>query len=306
MSVNAIEIVNLCKQYKSGAGLVLNEVNITVPQGSFFALLGLNGAGKSTLINILSGLCRADSGSINVMGLDYQQEALEMRRTLGLMPQEINMQPFITVDEVLNNHVGYYGLTKSETRSWIDHLLERLDLMNKRHTQIFKLSGGMKRRVLLARALSTQPKIALLDEPTAGVDINLRQDIYDFLTEINQSGTSIILTTHYLEEADKLCSDYALLAHGKIVSHGLMADIRGETPFSVSLMFRSLPDLLVLPEGVERTGDLKWDVVMPIQGLVEVFQFIQSSGLELVHLELKSQLESYFQRHTALKIGDDV
>lgn len=304
MNANAIEVVNLCKRYKKESLLVLDEVSFSVPRGSFFALLGLNGAGKSTLINILSGLCRADSGSVNIMGLDYQQNSLEVRRLMGLMPQEINMQPFVTVAEVLNNHVGYYGLSPHLLKEWIDHLLERLDLMRKKHTQVFKLSGGMKRRLMLARALSTRPKVALLDEPTAGVDVGLRHEIYDFLREINQSGTSIVLTTHYLEEADKLCSDYVLLSQGKIVSQGLITDIRGQTPFCFSLMFKHLPDLLVLPEGAERVGSLQWDVVLPLQELASVFQFIGDNQLELVHIELKSQLESYFQMQTAVKSGE--
>lgn len=305
MSVKAIEVVNLSKRYQEN-NLVLNQVSFTVPQGSFFALLGLNGAGKSTLISILSCLTRADSGSIAVMGFDCQRQSLEARHCLGLMPQEINLHPFITVADVLNNHVGYYGLSAHKMRDWIDHILERLDLMGKKHTQICRLSGGMKRRVLLARTLSTRPLVALLDEPTAGVDINLKDEIYELLREINRSGTTIILTTHYLEEADNLCSDYALLAHGQIVSQGLMTDMRGVTPFSLVLNFRVLPDLLELPKGVTQNRPLQWDVVAPLTGLVDVFSFIQKHSLELVHLELKSQLESYFKTQTNLTMGDEL
>lgn len=295
MSAYAIEIRGLSKHYEGGHQPVLHDVSLSVPKGSFFALLGLNGAGKSTLIHAVSGLVRYDLGSIKIFGLDHRASLKDCQRHLGLLPQEVNLNPFMTVNDVLEDHVGYYGLKWARMREWNDYVLERLSLMPHRNKLIFQLSGGMKRRVMFARALSTRPELLLLDEPTAGVDIQLRHAIYDFLEELSRMGATLILTTHYLEEADRLCSDYALLVQGRIKSVGLLEDIRGQTPVSVRLTFRAIPESLRFPEGVRRVGSQEVLVDALVPRVLEIFNFFNENELELLHMETTSQLASMFE-----------
>lgn len=294
--MNAIVVNNLSKKYKDK--LALDKVSFTVNDNSFFALLGLNGAGKSTIINILSDLCKYDSGSLSVLGMNFSSNREEIRRCMGIMPQEVNIMPFITVEKELMYHIGYYGYSYANLSDWIEYLLHHLQLSNYRKTQIFKLSGGMKRRLLLLRALSTKPKIALLDEPTVGVDLHLRQSIYDLLREVHAAGTSIVLTTHYLEEADNLCSEYALLMNGKIIQQGLMSDIKGEVPLTLMLTFRHLPHDLKLSPGVTKINHTSLEMTLSVDKIISEISLLHSMNLELLHLSTKSQLESYFKQHT--------
>lgn len=210
----AIEIRQACKTY--GDLKAVNCVDLDIGQGEFFALLGPNGAGKTTLINLLSGLCRPDSGKLSIMGFDVSKDYRNARRSVGVVPQELVFDPFFTVREVLQVQSGYFGI--SGNSDWIDEILVRLDLVAKADTNMRALSGGMKRRVLVAQALVHKPPVIILDEPTAGVDVELRQALWEFIRSLNQAGHTIVLTTHYLEEAESLCSRIAMLKAGRIVA----------------------------------------------------------------------------------------
>ena len=208
----------------------LRGVDLVIERGEFFALLGPNGAGKTTLISMLAGLVRADSGTLEVMGHDVTRDYRAARRTLGVVPQELVYDPFFTVREILRLQSGYFGLRRND--AWIDELLHHLDLSNKADTNMRRLSGGMKRRVLVAQALVHKPPVIILDEPTAGVDVELRQTLWEFIKKLNRDGHTIVLTTHYLEEAEILCNRIAMLKQGRIVAldttHNLLNSITGK------------------------------------------------------------------------------
>ncbi len=210
----AIQIQNIVKQYPKLTAL--NGVNLEVKQGEFFGLLGPNGAGKTTLISILAGLTRATSGSAQVMGFDVQRDYQQTRRALGVVPQELSFDPFFSVYETLKWQSGYFGIKNNQ--AWIDELLENLGLTDKADVNMRALSGGMKRRVLVAQALVHRPQVIILDEPTAGVDVELRQSLWAFISRLHREGHTIILTTHYLEEAEQLCERIAILKKGELVA----------------------------------------------------------------------------------------
>ena len=195
----------------------LKGIDLTIEEGEFFALLGPNGAGKSTLINILAGLAKPSSGSIKVMGYDVIQDYQNARRSLGIVPQELVFDPFFNVREMLRFQAGYFGKGR-ENDDWIDEVIEGLDLQDKTNTNMRMLSGGMKRRALIAQALVHKPPVIVLDEPTAGVDVELRKKLWQFIKKLNQKGHTIVLTTHYLEEAETLCNRVAMMDHGEIVA----------------------------------------------------------------------------------------
>ncbi|MFO0253305.1 MAG: ABC transporter ATP-binding protein [Betaproteobacteria bacterium] len=210
----AIEVVDVAKRY--GSLEALAGVSLAVECGEFFGLLGPNGAGKTTLISILAGLSRPSRGAARVMGHDVVDDYREARRALGVVPQELVFDPFFTVRETLVFQSGYFGLR--DNRAWIDEVLDNLDLTAKAGTNMRALSGGMKRRVLVAQALVHKPPVIVLDEPTAGVDVELRQALWRFIRRLNQDGHTIVLTTHYLEEAEALCGRIAMLKQGRIVA----------------------------------------------------------------------------------------
>ncbi|WP_338846183.1 ABC transporter ATP-binding protein [Massilia sp. W12] len=216
--MSAIQITQISKRYKDLQAL--DQVSLTVEEGEFFGLLGPNGAGKTTLISIIAGLVRADSGSVKVAGFDVQADYRNARRSLGVVPQELVFDPFFTVRETLRLQSGYYGLAKND--DWIDEVLENLGLSSKADANMRALSGGMKRRVLVAQALVHKPPVIVLDEPTAGVDVELRQTLWKFISRLNQQGHTIVLTTHYLEEAQELCRRVAMLKSGKVVRQDSM------------------------------------------------------------------------------------
>ncbi len=195
----------------------LKGIDLTIDEGEFFALLGPNGAGKSTLINILAGLMKPTSGSIKVMGHDVIVDYQNARRSLGIVPQELVFDPFFNVREMLRFQAGYFGKGR-ENDDWIDEVIEGLDLQDKANTNMRMLSGGMKRRALIAQALVHKPPVIILDEPTAGVDVELRKKLWQFIKKLNQKGHTIVLTTHYLEEAETLCSRVAMMDQGKVVA----------------------------------------------------------------------------------------
>ncbi|MDA0670633.1 MAG: ABC transporter ATP-binding protein [Proteobacteria bacterium] len=211
----AIVFKNIKKSY--GSVQAVNGINLTIYQGEFFGLLGPNGAGKSTLINMLAGIVKSTSGTIKAMGFDVEKNYQEARHSLGIVPQELVFDPFFNVREMLRFQAGYFGKGR-ENYDWIDEILERLDLTEKAFTNMRQLSGGMKRRALIAQALAHRPPIIVLDEPTAGVDVELRQRLWAFMKDLNQSGHTIVLTTHYLEEAENLCKRIAMVNRGKLVA----------------------------------------------------------------------------------------
>ena len=210
----AIEICNVAKRY--GALQALAGISLDITPGEFFGLLGPNGAGKTTLISIIAGLARADAGSVRIMGADVVTDYRRARRLLGVVPQELVFDPFFSVRETLRFQSGYFGLRRND--DWIDEILQHLDLSAKAGTNMRALSGGMKRRVLVAQALVHKPPVIVLDEPTAGVDVELRQGLWQFIRRLNRAGHTIVLTTHYLEEAEQLCSRIAMLKAGCIVA----------------------------------------------------------------------------------------
>jgi len=212
---SAIKINGIHKRF--GVLHALKGIDLTIEQGEFFGLLGPNGAGKSTLINILAGLIKPTDGDASVMGFDVERQYQQARQLLGVVPQELVFDPFFNVREMLRFQAGYFGRGR-ENDAWVDEILEGLGLTDKAHTNMRRLSGGMKRRALIAQALAHKPPVIVLDEPTAGVDVELRQMLWEFIKKLNREGHTIILTTHYLEEAETLCKRVAMMKQGEIVA----------------------------------------------------------------------------------------
>ncbi|MDO9470764.1 MAG: ABC transporter ATP-binding protein [Nitrosomonas sp.] len=236
----AIEVKQVCKHF--GNLRALTDIDLEIHAGEFFALLGPNGAGKTTLISIIAGLTLANKGSVHVMGHDVRTQYQQARRNLGVVPQELVFDPFFTVREVLLIQSGYYGI--KENARWVDEIIERLDLSDKANANMRALSGGMKRRVLVAQALVHKPPVIILDEPTAGVDVELRQTLWDFIKQLNQDGHTIVLTTHYLEEAETLCHRVAMLKEGQIVALDSTQNLIGKMIAGKSVRLRLVPDKL--------------------------------------------------------------
>ena len=223
--VPALKIENLKKTYSNGL-VALEGVSLELEAGRFFGLLGPNGAGKTTLINSIVSLARPQSGSVEVFGFDAYKQFRKARRMIGVSPQEINLDKFLTVEEVLLYHAGYYGVPREKARERAEELLVRFALTSKRGQRVNTLSGGMKRRVMFARALMHDPKILFLDEPTAGVDVELRYSLWEYIRELNRGGLTILLTTHYLEEAEELCEEIALINDGTIAAKDTSAGLK--------------------------------------------------------------------------------
>lgn len=225
----AIQLTQVHKHF--GALHALKGVDLNIEQGEFFALLGPNGAGKSTLINLLAGLLRPTSGTLSVMGFDVLKDYRQARHALGVVPQELVFDPFFNLREMLRFQAGYFG-RGNENDPWVDEVIECLGLTDKAHTNMRRLSGGMKRRALIAQALVHKPPVIVLDEPTAGVDVELRHTLWEFIKRLNREGHTIILTTHYLEEAEELCSRVALMKQGEVIAldstKNLLASIPGK------------------------------------------------------------------------------
>lgn len=252
----ALEINTVFKTYDNGFQ-ALKGIDLSVPKGEFFALLGPNGAGKSTTIGIISTLVKATSGDVKVFGIDLANEPSAAKKKLGVVPQEFNFNQFEKVFDILVTQAGYFGIARPEAKKRAEHYLKKLGLWEKRDEKSRNLSGGMKRRLMIARAMMHEPELLILDEPSAGVDIEIRRSMWDFLQEINAAGTTIILTTHYLEEAEQLCREIAILDKGNIVEHttmkNLLAKLNVET-FVLDLA-TDLDTLDVAP--YLQTGDVK-------------------------------------------------
>jgi len=226
--MDALTIENFSKTYRGGVQAV-NNLNLPVKEGDFFGLLGPNGAGKSTAIHCITGIVNPTEGSIKVFGKDVVTDYREARALVGLSPQEFNADIFATPVQILDWMGGYYGIKKEDRRLRIEELLTRFELQEHRKKPFRALSGGLKRRVILARALMNSPKLLILDEPTAGVDVELRHDLWRHLQELNKSGVTIILTSHYLEEIERLCNTIAIIADGKVVKEGTKHDFLKES-----------------------------------------------------------------------------
>ena len=223
----ALAIAGLVKRYPTGTE-ALRDVSLDIEAGEFFGLLGPNGAGKSTLIHCTTGLASATSGSIEVFGHDAVRHSTEARLAVGLAPQDVNLDWFLTVAETLDYHGGYFGMPRRERRERTEELLDAFSLGDKRGERTRTLSGGMKRRLILARALMHRPRLLILDEPTAGVDVELRLELWQYVRRINAEGTTILLTTHYLEEAEQLCDRIAFINDGQIVAGGTSQELAAE------------------------------------------------------------------------------
>ena len=290
----AIQIEQVHKSF--GSLQALKGVDLTIEQGEFFALLGPNGAGKSTLINLLAGLLRPTSGKLSVMGHDVVTDYRQARSKLGVVPQELVFDPFFTVREMLRFQAGYFGLGK-ENDVWVDEVIESLGLADKAHTNMRRLSGGMKRRALIAQALAHKPPVVVLDEPTAGVDVELRQMLWEFIKRLNREGHTIILTTHYLEEAETLCSRVAMLKQGEIVALDSTENLLKRVPgkhlalrLSEAAVPASLNDLVRGREGVNVTFALA-DVTQVEFVLAE----LRSAGVRVEDMQLsEADLEDVF------------
>ncbi len=303
--MQALVIENLSKKYKNGVQ-ALSDINLTVEMGDFFALLGPNGAGKSTLISILASLVDKSSGKVSIVGHDIDQNFAQAKLSMGLVPQEFNFNPFYTVEQILINQAGYYGISQSAVRPRIEKYLKKLGLWHKRKSSARELSGGMKRRLLIARALVHEPKVLILDEPTAGVDIELRRMMWDFLSELNASGVTIILTTHYLEEAEYLCRNIAIIDRGKLILHTSMPTLlqRLESEKFILYLSDTLADLPCVPGYNFRKIDnetLEVEVAKEF-GLSRLFQELNKLGITVTSMRNKvSRLEELFIRLTSEK-----
>ena len=296
--MKALEIQNLRKEYKDGT-LALKDVSFQIEQGEFFSLLGLNGAGKTTLIGIVTDLVKKTSGTVKVMGHDLDSSRNEAKSQIGLVPQEFNFNVFLTVEEVLKNYAGYFNVPQSMMSDRTTEVLERLQLAHKRHTQVRFLSGGMKRRVMIARALMHDPKLLILDEPTAGVDVDLRREIWDLLQSLNKGGMTIILTSHYMEEVEALCQRIAILHQGVIIRTGDIGSIQeilSTTKYTVTLNKNpDVTELMGIPgvtiDDIDKNS-MHVSVDLSIHPLLER---LIKTGYEVGNIYIRTnRLESYF------------
>ncbi|MDA3919215.1 MAG: ABC transporter ATP-binding protein [Salinisphaera sp.] len=295
----AISFQDVHKRYASSRAL--KGVSFDIKRGEFFGLLGPNGAGKSTLISITAGLARATSGSVAVLGHDVVTDYRAARRALGVVPQELVYDPFFSVREMLRLQAGYQGCGK-EVWPWIDELLERLELEDKGADSIRQLSGGMKRRVLIAQALVHKPEVVILDEPTAGVDVELRRTLWNFTRELNQAGHTIVLTTHYLEEAEELCDRIAILNHGELQVLEDKTALLGRHPYRfLSLELSADGPTEELPSHVERLVEGRHDQTLELklkQGedfIGDVIEGIRGAGYRIVDVHTREpSLENIF------------
>jgi ABC-2 type transport system ATP-binding protein len=307
----AIETSALSKTYRTRQGekRALKEVSIKVPRGSFFGLLGPNGAGKSTFINILAGLVVKSSGKAAVWGFDIDAKTRAARSSIGVVPQELNLDPFFTPQELLEVQAGLYGVPKKERRT--AQILEAVGLSDKANAYARTLSGGMRRRLLVAKALVHTPPVLVLDEPTAGVDIELRQQLWAYVRELNAAGTTIVLTTHYLEEAEELCDRIAIINHGEVVAHDTTRALLGRLD-NKTLILTFDRDLAAVPAALDPFAPkLEGERRMVIRykpseaKFGEILAAVQSAGLGLIDLTTEeTDLEDIFLQLTARRRGE--
>ena len=296
--MDALSLRQLAKTYRNGVQ-ALKGIDLDVEQGDFFALLGPNGAGKTTAIGIVSSLVTKTAGKALVFGHDIDTDLESAKACLGLVPQELNFNQFEKVSTILLNQAGFYGIPRRIARARMDEWLDKLQLSDKRDAVSRTLSGGMKRRLMIARALIHEPRLLILDEPTAGVDIEVRRSMWEFLREINEAGTTIILTTHYLEEAETLCRNIAIIDQGRIVEHGRMATVLRKLHSEVFVLnlrhaLVRMPDLPGYALALAEDGSLEVEVNKD-QNLNDVFAALSAQGIEVVSMRNKAnRLEELF------------
>ncbi|GGL61086.1 ABC transporter ATP-binding protein [Halocalculus aciditolerans] len=299
----AIRTRNLEKEY--GDVRALDGLDLDVPEGSFFGLLGPNGAGKTTFINILVGLVRKTGGSAEVFGNDVEDDYQAARDAIGLAPQEFNVDRFFPIREVLEHKAGYHGITGEEATRRADDALRTVDIYDKRDTRFDWLSGGMKRRFMLARAMVTDPDLLILDEPTAGVDVELRHDLWDLITDLNDRGTTILLTTHYIEEAERLCDEVAIIDSGRNVTVATPDELTERGVDTLAVHLDRAPDSVPAIED-DRVDDLELDGnVLRVQTgnasalAPEAVRQLDAQGLRAVDIDIsRTSLEEVFVEMT--------
>jgi len=316
--VNAVETTGLCKTYagtsRQGPKLALDNISLEIPRGSFFGLLGPNGAGKSTLINILAGLVTRTSGSARIWGYDIEAEMRAARRSIGVVPQELNIDPFFTPRESLDLQAGLYGVPKAARRTM--EILEAVGLTDKADAYARTLSGGMRRRLLVAKAMVHSPPVLVLDEPSAGVDVDLRRQLWSYVRELNAKGTTVLLTTHYLEEAQELCDQIAIINHGKLIA------CEAKTSLMQRLDAKEITltldrDLAAIPEQlnqfrVELTAPrrLRFSYPPSKNNSGEILAAVHNAGLTITELDTReAELEDIFISLTSASdagSGDDL
>ena len=307
--MHALSIKNLSKKYKSGVE-ALKSVSFDVEQGDFFALLGPNGAGKTTAIGIITSLVNKSSGSIEVFGHDIDKELAKAKSCIGVVPQEVNLNLFDYNFNILVNQAGFYGIPRSESKKRAEQYLKKMQLWEKRKTDARSLSGGMKRRLMVARALVNRPKLLLLDEPTAGVDIETRRMMWDFLRDLNNNGTTIILTTHYLEEAEQLCNKVAIIDEGNIIENDSMQNVLKKLKTEVFILNTEKPlDEAPKIDGYSTNLRSPQEIEITVsqeQGVNDAFASLQDRGVKVLSMRNKnSRLEELFLDLTKGQLGDD-
>ncbi len=295
--MNALDISDLRKTY-SGGFEALKGIDLTVKEGDFFALLGPNGAGKSTIIGIISSLVNKTSGKVSVFGFDIDNCLEQAKQNLGLVPQEFNFNQFETVEQIVIQQAGYYGVPRQVAKERAKKYLTKLSLWDKRKERSRNLSGGMKRRLMIARALMHEPKLLILDEPTAGVDIELRRSMWEFLKEINQQGITIILTTHYLEEAEMLCRNIGIINQGELIENTTMKALLSKLKVETFILDLSNMDDVPVLQGVTRQtqtdGSLEIEVEKS-QGINHIFAQLSEHGIQVLSMRNKAnRLEELF------------
>ncbi|AQY49958.1 ABC transporter ATP-binding protein [Listeria weihenstephanensis FSL R9-0317] len=299
----ALEITDLKKVYATGVQ-ALRGIDLIVEEGDFYALLGPNGAGKSTTIGIITSLVNKTSGNVKVFGYDIDKDLVRAKQQIGLVPQEFNFNPFETVQQIVVNQAGYYGVSRKEALKRSETYLKQSGLWEKRDVRARMLSGGMKRRLMIARALMHEPRLLILDEPTAGVDIELRREMWDYLRELNIGGTTIILTTHYLEEAEMLCRNIGIIQSGELIENTSMKTLLGKLQFETFIFdlapFDKKPEITGYKSCLEDDQTLSVEVERD-QGINDLFEQLTKQGIQVLSMRNKSnRLEELF-----LKITDE-
>lgn len=304
----AISILNLAKSYNGT--IALKDVSISVPEGQFFGLLGPNGAGKTTTINILTGLVKRDSGTTQVFDHDTVKDYRYTRSQIGVAAQELSIDWFFTIESLLYQHAGYYGITRNLAEPRIEELLNRLGLIDKRNSKIRQLSGGMKRRFQIAKALVHDPRIIILDEPTAGVDVNLRHELWEYLQDLHKDGKTILLTTHYIEEAERLCEKVAIIDNGKVIADDTPKNLtnqlgKGGITIKLSGWNDEISGALAMHDFSFQDGRLHLCAKDPDSILPKIIQTLTAHGVHIHHVDTdKSSLEDVFLNLTGKDIHE--
>jgi len=297
----ALEIKDLKKVYAGGVE-ALRGIDLKVEEGDFYALLGPNGAGKSTTIGIVTSLVNKTSGKVKVFGYDMDKQLMQVKLQIGLVPQEFNFNPFETVQQIVVNHAGYYGVSTKEALKRSEKYLKQSDLWDKRNVRAQMLSGGMKRRLMISRALMHEPRLLILDEPTAGVDIELRREMWAFLKELNENGTTIILTTHYLEEAETLCRNIGIIQNGELIEDTSMKSLLAKLQYETFILDIESSGKMPVIKGYN--SELVDEATLSVevardQGINELIKQLSEQGIKVLSMRNKSnRLEELFLKLT--------